>query len=413
MLAYHGKLLELLSIDKVDNSPFLRIRLSFDQDIELLWEIDQDTADNLKAVTTLEQSHKYRLSFYSSWDSSNNQYVSFLTKTYRNQSEKIYFPCTEAYVNGLNAIKSSNRISQIQELPFVSTHPQPIDFVKQETANPTRFYRKLSWIAVAMIVVTSTIFLAFSPSTTLEFIENITVKAKDANSENFVDLVAIKEPLIDSQIEVYAPNEPEPSIPESEFDFPTSELEEAISYSIPDGTVALTFDDGPSIYTQEIADILKDYQVGGTFFFIGENVLKYPDQVKYVNSNGYTIGSHSMNHTNLINLSYEKQELDLLHTNQLIEEIIQEKVVLFRPPYGSKNEDTLEVVNNNQAKMVLWNTDTLDWKSRNSDKIANAVQTSKASGSIILLHESQAVIDALPKIIDYLQGQDLQIVNLK
>ena len=414
MLAYHGKLLELLSIEKEANQLFLRVRLSFEQDIELLWTIDQDTAENLQAVTTLEQSHKYRLSFYSSWDPTNNQYISFLTKTYRDQSEKIYFSCAEAYVNGLNAIKSSEQMSQIQALPFLSVHSQqPIDFVKQETVKPTKLYRKFSWIAVATIAIASTIFLAYSPIAKLEFIENMTVKANDATSEPFVDLVAIEEPLIDSQLEVYVPPEPEPDIPISEFVFPTSELNEVISYSIPEGSVALTFDDGPSAYTKEITDILKSYQIGATFFFIGENVLKYPDHVQYVHSNGYAIGSHSMNHKELVKFPYEKQEFELLQTNQLIEEIIQEKVVLFRPPYGSNNEDTLKVMNNNQAKMVLWNTDTLDWKSRDTDKIVNVVLTSKASGSIILLHESRAVIDALPQIIDYLQSQDLQLVNLK
>lgn len=415
MLVYHGKLLELLSIDKEANQPLLRVRLSFEQDIELLWEIDHDTAENLQAVTMLEQSHKYRLSFHSSWDSINKQYVSFLTKTYRDQSEKIYFSCTEAYVNELNAIKSSEQMSQIQALPFLSAYPQPIDFVKQETVKPTKFYRKSSWIAVAMIAIASTIFLAFSPIIKLEFIKNITVKAKDATNEPFVNLVGMGDPLIDSQLEVYAPHEPEPEpiIPVSEFVFPTSELEEVISYGIPEGSVALTFDDGPSAYTKEITDILKSYQVGATFFFIGENVLKYPEHVQYVHSNGYAIGSHSMYHNNLVKFPYEKQEFELLHTNQLIEDVIQEKVVLFRPPYGSNNEDTLKVMNNNQAKMVLWNTDTLDWKSRNADKIVNVVLTSKASGSIILLHESRAVIDALPQIIDYLQSQNLQLVNLK
>ena len=249
----------------------------------------------------------------------------------------------------------------------------------------------------------------------IEFIKNITVKAKEADSEMPIDLIAMDVPLNDQQTVDYFLDEPEPEtiIPVSEPIFPTSELHEIISYSIPEGTVALTFDDGPSAYTQKIADILKSYQVGGTFFFVGENVLKYPEHVQYVHSNGYSIGSHSMNHLNLIKLPYEKQEFELLHTNQIIEEVIQEKIVLFRPPYGSNNEDTLAIVSNNEAKMVLWNTDTEDWKSRNADKIANSVRASKASGSIILLHESQAVIDALPQIIDYLQGQDLQIVNLK
>ncbi len=416
MQAYQGKLLELVAIDTEASQPFLQIRLTFEQDIELLWKIDADTANHLKAVTALGQSHKYRLSFSSFWDANHHQYVSFLTRTYRDQSEKVYFPCSEAYVNGLNAIKYSEQISHIQALHFLTSHSQSIKPVQQKTM-PNRLFRKFSWIAVATILITATISYGHSPMNKLEVIHNITAKANGANNEIPIDLTVIeKSPLVDQQQTANSSPEdskPEPVVSVSEPILPTSVLDEVISYSIQAGTVALTFDDGPSKYTKEITDILKNYKVGGTFFFIGKNVLKYPNHVQYVHANGYKIGSHSMNHTDLIRLSYEKQELDLLHTNQLIEDVIQEKVTLFRPPYGSNNEDTLQIMNNNQAKMVLWNTDTQDWKSHNADKIMNAVRTSKTSGSIILLHESQAVVDALPQIIDYLQSQDLQIVNLQ
>lgn len=64
-------------------------------------------------------------------------------------------------------------------------------------------------------------------------------------------------------------------------------------------------------------------------------------------------------------------------------------------------------------RIFFWNRDTEDWKTKNSSKILNYVVTSKSSGSIILLHESQEVVDTLPKIIEHLQAQGLQIVNLK
>ncbi|MNM93967.1 Peptidoglycan-N-acetylglucosamine deacetylase [compost metagenome] len=189
-------------------------------------------------------------------------------------------------------------------------------------------------------------------------------------------------------------------------------LAEAVTYSIPKGRVALTFDDGPSKYTKDIVDILKEHEIGGTFFFVGKNVGHYSDSVKYVHNNGYSIGNHSMNHRNLVKLSNEKQEYEILDSNKLLEELIQEKVVLFRPPYGSKNAVTKEILIKNDKKMVLWNTDPEDWKSRDANAIYQAIAKSKVNGSIILLHESQATIDALPKIIKYLQSKQLEIVNL-
>lgn len=399
MSVYLGKLLELVSIETESNQSFLRLKLTSDQEIELLWEIDHDTAKNLMAVTELGGSHKYRLSFHSFWDSTKDQHSSFLTKTYRDQSEKTFFTCSRAYVNGLKAIKHDEQLSQIKALAPLPIHQHP---VKDEVVTSPSLHRKFAWTAVACASILSIVLFSTLLLPKEEMIDNSTAKAEGI-SEEIVDIQT--EVSSSTNIIAFAEPEPEPTPP-------LVELAEVVNFSIPEGNVALTFDDGPSKYTKEITDILKEYQVGGTFFFIGKNVAKHPDSVQYVKSNDYSIGSHSMNHSLLTKLSAEKQAYELLHTNQLIEDIIQEKVVLFRPPYGAKNAATVELMNKTQSKMVLWNADTEDWKSQNAEKIFHYVLNSKASGSIILLHESQVVVDVLPRIIEHLQQQNLKIVNL-
>ncbi|WP_313892751.1 polysaccharide deacetylase family protein [Psychrobacillus sp.] len=399
MSVYLGKLLELVSIETESNQSFLRLKLTSDQEIELLWEIDHDTAKNLMAVTELGGSHKYRLSFHSFWDSTKDQNSSFLTKTYRDQSEKVFFTCSRAYVNGLKAIKHDEQLSQIKFLAPIAIHQHP---VKDEVVTSPSLHRKFAWTAVTCASILTIVLFSTLLLPKEEMNDNSTVKAEGI-SEEIVENV-----IVDIQTEVSSSTNiafPEPTLP-------FVGLTEVVNFSIPEGNVALTFDDGPSKYTKEITDILKEYQVGGTFFFIGKNVAKHPDSVQYVKSNDYSIGSHSMNHLLLTKLSAEKQAYDLLHTNKLIEDIIQEKVVLFRPPYGAKNAATIELMNKTQSKMVLWNTDTEDWKSQNAEKIFQYVLNSKASGSIILLHESQVVVDVLPRIIEHLQQQNLKIVNL-
>lgn len=191
------------------------------------------------------------------------------------------------------------------------------------------------------------------------------------------------------------------------------ELEDYLVYNLPEGKVALTFDDGPSQYTKEIIDILKEYKVGATFFLVGYNVRKYPDYAKYIHSNGYSIGSHSMSHLDMSKLSYEKQKNELISSINILKETIDEDISLFRPPYGSFNKQLENLVISQECKIVLWNNDPEDWKTRDADKIFESIKNSNTSGAIILLHESQAVIDSLPRIIEYLQGQNLEIVNLK
>lgn len=191
------------------------------------------------------------------------------------------------------------------------------------------------------------------------------------------------------------------------------ELEDYLVYNLPEGKVALTFDDGPSQYTKEIIDILKEYKVGATFFLVGYNVRKYPDYAKYIHSNGYSIGSHSMSHLDMSKLSYEKQKNELISSINILKETIDEDISLFKPPYGSFNKQLENLVISQECKIVLWNNDPEDWKTRDADKIFESIKNSNTSGAIILLHESQAVIDSLPRIIEYLQGQNLEIVNLK
>lgn len=209
------------------------------------------------------------------------------------------------------------------------------------------------------------------------------------------------------------PKESKPKDNTPPASIPQLELEEFISFSLPKGYVALTFDDGPSKHSIDIMNVLKKHEVGGTFFFVGTNVKKHPDYVRVIHANGYSVGSHSMTHSQLTSLTYEQQEAELTRVSDLIEHITDEKLELFRPPYGAFDDRTEALSQQQGSKMVIWNRDPEDWLTRDEDKILEYVQHIEASGSIILLHESQAVVDALPKIIKHLQDQGLTIVSLQ
>ncbi|MDX1806592.1 MAG: polysaccharide deacetylase family protein [Paenisporosarcina sp.] len=399
MSDYRSKLLELMSVVQESDQSFLKVKLIAEDEVELLWEIDHETAESIKAITILDESYRYRISFHSSWDPINKQYKSFLTKTYRDQSEKINFICSKDYISGLSAIKSNEKVSHIKNLTHLPPKSKRLEPSETEKAKPYKRSNTLVWVVAAVMsfifVIPFVYFYILNPNVTnhsLVKAENISNAAPTINNSDNA----------------------RPSSSDTVIDtLPFVELKDSVSYNIPKGKVALTFDDGPTKYTKEITDVLKRHEVGGTFFFIGNNVKRYPDSVQYVHSNGYSIGSHSMSHVNFTNLTNEKKEYEILQTNTLIEDLIQEKVVLFRPPFGSKNEETIEVTNKTHSKMVLWNADTEDWKTHNANDILDYVVNTKSSGSIILLHESPAVIQALPKIIDYLKRKDLEIVNLK
>lgn len=173
--------------------------------------------------------------------------------------------------------------------------------------------------------------------------------------------------------------------------------------------VALTFDDGPGIYTPELLKILDDYDAKATFFLIGENVAKHPQTVKDEVAAGHEIGNHTWSHKDLTKMSVSAAQRDLKKTDDAIEKAIGEKPTLVRPPFGAIPPSLKKAL---AVPIALWNVDTLDWKTRDTKKtIKNAEQTTP--GSIVLMHDiHESTIKAVPSILKDLKAQDYHFVTV-
>lgn len=402
-LEYHEKVIELMAIHKNKDQFYLQIKLLLEQEIELFWKIDESIAIQLQQITDFEKKYKYRLSYYTFWNPSQKHHRSYLTKTFLEYSERIYFTCTEEYIQILDQLKHIKDITQIHNLSFVTTQiPEEQQKVKiqikdesEKTKRKSKPYQKFTLIAALIIGVISIGYLKYM---NLSLDQTEQVEAEES-------IPKVEKPSTKSS--------PKAKLEKKNPAVPVVQLKSTVNYNVPKGKVALTFDDGPSKYSKKMVDVLKKYKVGGTFFYIGTNVKNYPECVKYAKKNGFSIGSHSLSHSRFTALPIKKQEKEILQSNQLIKQITGEPVVLFRPPYGAKNNSTVKLAQKYNLDIVLWNIDTEDWKSRNSKIIIQSIKKEKTSGSIILLHESQATLNALPQIIEYLQKQDLEIVSLK
>lgn len=175
--------------------------------------------------------------------------------------------------------------------------------------------------------------------------------------------------------------------------------------------VAITFDDGPNPdYTEMLLEGLKERGVCATFFLLGKEVEKYPDIVKDIYDGGHLIGTHSYDHVNLNNLSDAAAIEQVDKTNQAIHEITDIYPEYIRPPFGcwKCNLDY-------ETKMieVLWDVDPLDWKTSNSDVIAERVTSEVEENDIILLHDaSESSVKAAFKIIDELEKEGYTFVTV-
>lgn len=166
--------------------------------------------------------------------------------------------------------------------------------------------------------------------------------------------------------------------------------------------VALTFDDGPSIYTEEILNTLKKYNSNATFFVLGNKIDNYSNIIIKMYENGNEIGNHSYNHRWLTKLSTDEQKEQINKTQEIIKKYTGYTPIYMRPTYGSINKKLRENIN---LEVVLWSVDTRDWKYKNIDTIVNNALTNVKDGSIILMHDthertSEAVKKLVPKLIE-------------
>ena len=175
--------------------------------------------------------------------------------------------------------------------------------------------------------------------------------------------------------------------------------------------VAITFDDGPGPYTEQLLDGLKARGAKATFFTIGENVARYKDTIQRMRSEGHQIGTHTMTHVNLASKSAQVIRDELQKATAVLTEYAGEGVYYLRPPYGSLNQTVINAVD---VPMVLWSVDTLDWKLRNTEKVYQKILKDTSDGDIILLHDLyKTSVEAALRAIDTLQAEGYRFLTVE
>ncbi len=174
--------------------------------------------------------------------------------------------------------------------------------------------------------------------------------------------------------------------------------------------IALTFDDGPNYNTSKILEILNKYNVRATFFVLGSKINHNEKIIKTMDEYGMEIGNHTYSHklmTGMSNLDIIKEVED---TSDLIYNIVGKYPKLVRPSYGSFNKKIKESIN---MPIIIWNIDTLDWKSHNSKKIVSRVMNKVSDGDIILMHDIySATVKAVDILVPKLISEGYQLVSV-
>ena len=175
--------------------------------------------------------------------------------------------------------------------------------------------------------------------------------------------------------------------------------------------VALTFDDGPNpATTNQALDTLSKYGIKATFFVLGKNVSGNEEILKRMKADGHVIGNHSWSHPVLSKLSLDEAKKQITDTEDALTKVLGSSSKLMRPPYGAITDDIRKSLD---LSFIMWDVDSLDWKSKIEASILTEIQREVKNGSIILMHDIHAeTVHALPKVIDYLKGQGYDFVTV-
>ncbi len=188
--------------------------------------------------------------------------------------------------------------------------------------------------------------------------------------------------------------------------------------------VYLTFDDGPSTYTDDILDILAEYDVKASFFVCGKPDAKYTDLYKRIVSEGHTLGMHSYSHKySEIYQSLESFKGDLDKLRIFLYETTGVWAKFYRFPGGSSNtvtqvpiEELVDYLDSSEITFFDWNVSAGDdYNGATKDTIyANIVNNvPKFKHCVVLMHDAadkKSTVDALPEIIEAIQGMDDTVI---
>jgi peptidoglycan/xylan/chitin deacetylase (PgdA/CDA1 family) len=176
--------------------------------------------------------------------------------------------------------------------------------------------------------------------------------------------------------------------------------------------VALTFDDGPGVYTHYAVKKLSEAHLHATFFLVGKEIVAWPGLAQ-LEKPVAAFGDHTMTHPFLPALPYAEALEQVTADRRLIERTVNEPVLLFRPPYGGHTPAIDAEVKRLDMVEVLWDVDSADSLGANYLGIEHNVIAGLHPGSIILMHENRGqTIRALDVIFAALRQRHLEAVTV-
>ncbi|MEU1298558.1 bifunctional polysaccharide deacetylase/glycosyltransferase family 2 protein [Streptomyces shenzhenensis] len=191
----------------------------------------------------------------------------------------------------------------------------------------------------------------------------------------------------------------------------------ATSVSVPAKTIALTFDDGPDpTWTPKVLEILRKYDIPGTFFLVGSMVSRHPGIVRTMVDQGNEVGIHTFTHIDLSYQSDARVKREMEQTQLALAGAAGITTTLFRAPYSSETDaidnyswPVYKKLGADGYTSVFVDTDSDDWKRPGVSKIIKWATPKDGKGAAVLFHdaggERSQTVAALPRYIEKMRAK--------
>ena len=160
-------------------------------------------------------------------------------------------------------------------------------------------------------------------------------------------------------------------------------------------------------------ETLDKHNVKATFFMTGGFVSDNPECVKTLVEKGHEPGNHSEHHYDMATITAGEMKTEIMDVHKKVKELTGKDMKVFRPPYGSYNNELIDTVYGCDYYPIQWDVDSLDWKGISAGEITKRVTGKVTNGSIVLFHNAgEHTPEALPDILNYLLGEGYEIVPI-
>jgi len=180
--------------------------------------------------------------------------------------------------------------------------------------------------------------------------------------------------------------------------------------------IALTFDDGPGPFTPAVLSALERSHVPATFFEIGDEVARYPQDAQMVVAAGYPVEDHTWSHPDLTTLPPSGVAAQVDMTQAEIQAVTGTTPTCVRPPYDAWNSTVLDQIAVRGLTTMSYSIDPKDWTLPGVQAIVSRVVGAAFPGAVVDMHDAggdrSQTVAALPQIISELRGMGYSFVSI-